>query len=90
MGARAKGCSLLADQQVSHSATNCQRGLGPPDTADQGTEGRRGLVQVAKWLGAHVTAVTRAASVPLVRSLAADEVIITMSKTSPAASAAGT
>src|SRR5687767_7287755 len=32
-------------------------------------------VQVAKWLGAHVTAVTRAASVDLVRSIGADEVI---------------
>jgi NADPH:quinone reductase-like Zn-dependent oxidoreductase len=32
-------------------------------------------VQVAKWLGAHVTAVTRAGSVDLVRSLGADEVI---------------
>jgi NADPH:quinone reductase-like Zn-dependent oxidoreductase len=32
-------------------------------------------VQVAKWLGAHVTAVTRAGSIDLVRSLGADEVI---------------
>ncbi len=32
-------------------------------------------VQIAKWLGAHVTAVTRAASVDLVRSIGADEVI---------------
>jgi NADPH:quinone reductase-like Zn-dependent oxidoreductase len=32
-------------------------------------------VQVAKWLGAHVTAVTRAGSADLVRSLGADEVI---------------
>ena len=32
-------------------------------------------VQIAKWLGAHVTAVTRAGSVDLVRSLGADEVI---------------
>jgi NADPH:quinone reductase-like Zn-dependent oxidoreductase len=32
-------------------------------------------VQIAKWLGAHVTAVTRAGSVELVRSLGADEVI---------------
>jgi NADPH:quinone reductase-like Zn-dependent oxidoreductase len=32
-------------------------------------------VQIAKWLGAHVTAVTRAGSVGLVRSLGADEVI---------------
>jgi NADPH:quinone reductase-like Zn-dependent oxidoreductase len=32
-------------------------------------------VQIAKWLGAHVTAVTRAASVDLARSLRADEVI---------------
>jgi NADPH:quinone reductase-like Zn-dependent oxidoreductase len=32
-------------------------------------------VQVAKWLGAHVTAVTRAESVELVRSLGADEII---------------
>jgi NADPH:quinone reductase-like Zn-dependent oxidoreductase len=32
-------------------------------------------VQIAKWLGAQVTAVTRAGSVDLVRSLGADEVI---------------
>ena len=32
-------------------------------------------VQIAKWLGAHVTAVTRAESVELARSLGADEVI---------------
>jgi NADPH:quinone reductase-like Zn-dependent oxidoreductase len=32
-------------------------------------------VQIAKWLGAHVTAVTRAESVELVRSLGADEII---------------
>src|SRR5688572_7741569 len=32
-------------------------------------------VQVAKWLGAHVTAVTRAGSVDVVRSIGADEVI---------------
>ena len=32
-------------------------------------------VQVAKWLGAHVTAVTRSGSVNLARSLGADEVI---------------
>src|SRR5918997_4795416 len=32
-------------------------------------------VQLAKWLGAHVTAVTRAGSVDLVRSIGADEVI---------------
>ena len=32
-------------------------------------------VQIAKWLGAHVTAVTRAGSVDLARSLGADEVI---------------
>ncbi|HEU4680471.1 MAG TPA: zinc-binding dehydrogenase, partial [Gemmatimonadales bacterium] len=32
-------------------------------------------VQIAKWLGAHVTAVTRAGSVDLVRSIGADEVI---------------
>ena len=32
-------------------------------------------VPIAKWLGAHVTAVTRAGSVDLVRSLGADEVI---------------
>jgi NADPH:quinone reductase-like Zn-dependent oxidoreductase len=32
-------------------------------------------VQVAKWLGAHVTAVTRAGSIDLVRSLGADTVI---------------
>src|SRR5918993_2129383 len=32
-------------------------------------------VQVAKWLGAQVTAVTRAASVEVVRSIGADEVI---------------
>jgi NADPH:quinone reductase-like Zn-dependent oxidoreductase len=32
-------------------------------------------VQIAKWLGAHVTAVTRAGSVDVVRSLGADEVI---------------
>jgi NADPH:quinone reductase-like Zn-dependent oxidoreductase len=32
-------------------------------------------VQIAKWLGAHVTAVTRAASVDVVRSIGADEVI---------------
>ena len=32
-------------------------------------------VQIAKWLGAHVTAVTRAGSADLVRSLGADEVI---------------
>jgi NADPH:quinone reductase-like Zn-dependent oxidoreductase len=32
-------------------------------------------VQVAKWLGAHVTAVTRAGSVEAVRSLGADQVI---------------
>jgi NADPH:quinone reductase-like Zn-dependent oxidoreductase len=32
-------------------------------------------VQVAKWLGAHVTAVTRSESVDVVRSLGADEVI---------------
>jgi NADPH:quinone reductase-like Zn-dependent oxidoreductase len=32
-------------------------------------------VQIAKWLGAQVTAVTRAASVDLVRSIGADEVI---------------
>jgi NADPH:quinone reductase-like Zn-dependent oxidoreductase len=32
-------------------------------------------VQIAKWLGAHVTAVTRAASIELVRSIGADETI---------------
>jgi NADPH:quinone reductase-like Zn-dependent oxidoreductase len=32
-------------------------------------------VQIAKWLGAHVTAVTRTESVDLVRSLGADDVI---------------
>ena len=32
-------------------------------------------VQIAKWLGAHVTAVTRAESVEVVRSLGADELI---------------
>jgi NADPH:quinone reductase-like Zn-dependent oxidoreductase len=32
-------------------------------------------LQIAKWLGAHVTAVTRAGSADLVRSLGADEVI---------------
>jgi NADPH:quinone reductase-like Zn-dependent oxidoreductase len=32
-------------------------------------------VQIAKWLGAHVTAVTRGASADLVRSIGADEVI---------------
>jgi NADPH:quinone reductase-like Zn-dependent oxidoreductase len=32
-------------------------------------------VQVAKWLGANVTAVTRASSIDLVRSIGADEVI---------------
>src|ERR671913_618875 len=32
-------------------------------------------VQIAKWLGAHVTAVTRAGSVDVVRSIGADEVI---------------
>jgi NADPH:quinone reductase-like Zn-dependent oxidoreductase len=32
-------------------------------------------VQVAKWLGAHVTAVTRAASIDLLRSLGAEEII---------------
>jgi NADPH:quinone reductase-like Zn-dependent oxidoreductase len=32
-------------------------------------------VQIAKWLGAHVTAVTRAGSAHLVRSLGADEVV---------------
>ena len=32
-------------------------------------------VQIAKWLGAHVTAVTRTESVELVRSIGADEVI---------------
>jgi NADPH:quinone reductase-like Zn-dependent oxidoreductase len=32
-------------------------------------------VRVAKWLGAHVTAVTRAGSADVVRSLGADEVI---------------
>ena len=32
-------------------------------------------VQIAKWLGAHVTAVTRAESNELVRSLGADEII---------------
>jgi NADPH:quinone reductase-like Zn-dependent oxidoreductase len=32
-------------------------------------------VQIAKWLGAHVTAVTRAGSVDLARSLGADEII---------------
>ena len=32
-------------------------------------------VQIAKWLGAHVTAVTRAGSADLVRSVGADEVI---------------
>jgi NADPH:quinone reductase-like Zn-dependent oxidoreductase len=32
-------------------------------------------VQIAKWLGAHVTAVTRAASADVVRSIGADEVI---------------
>ena len=32
-------------------------------------------VQIAKWLGAHVTAVTRTESVELVRSLGADEII---------------
>ena len=32
-------------------------------------------VQIVKWLGAHVTAVTRAGSVDLVRSLGADEII---------------
>ncbi|MCA1659633.1 MAG: NAD(P)-dependent alcohol dehydrogenase [Verrucomicrobiaceae bacterium] len=32
-------------------------------------------VQIAKWLGAHVTAVTRAGSVDLVRSIGVDEVI---------------
>jgi NADPH:quinone reductase-like Zn-dependent oxidoreductase len=32
-------------------------------------------VQIAKWLGAHVTAVTRARSAAVVRSLGADEVI---------------
>ena len=32
-------------------------------------------VQIAKWLGAHVTAVTRAASAEMVRSIGADEVI---------------
>ena len=32
-------------------------------------------VQIAKWLGAHVTAVTRAGSADLARSLGADEVI---------------
>ena len=33
------------------------------------------FMQIAKWLGAHVTAVTRAGSADLVRSLGADEVI---------------
>ena len=32
-------------------------------------------VQIARWLGAHVTAVTRTESVELVRSIGADEVI---------------
>lgn len=32
-------------------------------------------VQIAKWLGAHVTAVTRAGSVDVVRSIGADEII---------------
>ena len=32
-------------------------------------------VQIAKWLGAHVTAVTRAGSLEVVRSIGADEVI---------------
>jgi NADPH:quinone reductase-like Zn-dependent oxidoreductase len=32
-------------------------------------------VQIAKWLGAHVTAVTRAGSIDVVRSLGADEII---------------
>jgi NADPH:quinone reductase-like Zn-dependent oxidoreductase len=32
-------------------------------------------VQIAKWLGAHVTAVTRLASADLIRSIGADEVI---------------
>jgi NADPH:quinone reductase-like Zn-dependent oxidoreductase len=32
-------------------------------------------VQIAKWLGAHVTAVTRTESVDMVRSLGADDVI---------------
>jgi NADPH:quinone reductase-like Zn-dependent oxidoreductase len=32
-------------------------------------------VQIAKWLGAHVTAVTRSGSADLIRSLGADEVI---------------
>jgi NADPH:quinone reductase-like Zn-dependent oxidoreductase len=32
-------------------------------------------VQIAKWLGAHVTAVTRAESIDVVRSIGADEII---------------
>ncbi len=63
-----------ADGSFAEFTVTTEKRLAPRPAGIGGGVGTF-AVQVAKWLGAHVTAVTRAGSADLVRSIGADEII---------------